>query len=592
MLITSIPGSMDQLLPVAVAALIKATVLLGLVGIAAYFLRRRSASLRHLLWSLAIAGIVALPVLSAVSPFQWHLRLAAPPEATLDPQPAPSASNAALSERRDNLAAPDGPTIDHASGTTSGAAARRPWPTILLALWLVGALLSLARFAAGLIIVRRLAQRATTVTDEGWLALADRAARTLHVRAPVEVRVTDAVAMPFAKGLITPTIVLPSSSAEWTAERREAVLMHEFAHIRRGDLAMNTLSHIARALYWFHPLAWLAAYRLRVEGERACDDDDAVLNAGARPSDYAEHLLSIIRDVGPTVPSAALAMARRSDFEGRLLAILEPGLPRGVLTRWRAAGMAALFLFAVMPLAAMSPAVTGPSTASFSAELQEAPAETPSRVESAAAVSALMGTLPDANAAVRMAAIKSLGQLQDPRAVAALAKAMREDTDARVREAAAWALGEIDDVRAVPHLLEALKTERVAAVREKIVRALGEIDDPSAVGGITGVLKDQNVSVRRAVVWALGELEDPAAVSSLALMVRDEDTEVRKHVAEALSSLDNAGGLDALMTLAKDANADVRMNALRPGESRGYSRARYAGHCAQGCERRCPATCR
>jgi len=560
MTITSTLGSMGQLLPFAAATLIKATVLLALVSIAAHLLRRRSAALRHLLWTLAIAGIVALPVLSALSPFKLHLLTQSASGVISDRTATPSPSaNPIPDAKSDESAAPNVVASDPSSGTTPGVARRIGWPTILLTVWLAGALVLLARFAMGLFIVSRLARRAAPVTDESWLTLADRAARTLSVRAPVDVRASEDIAMPFATGFLTPTIVLPSSFTEWNTEKREAVLMHEFAHISRGDLAMNTLSHVARALYWFHPLAWLAAYRLRVEGERACDD--AVLRGGARPSDYAEHLLSIVRSVGATVPSAALAMARRSDFEGRLLAILEPGLPRGVLTRGRAAGMAALFLVAVMPLAAMSPTASAAALGE-STESQEVVAEPQSKVEAAAAVTALIETLSDANATVRVAAVNSLGQLQDPRAIAALAKALREDTDARVREAAAWALGEIDDRRAVPPLLEALKTERVASVREKIVRALGEIDDPSAVAGITGVLKDPSVAVRRAAVWALGELEDPAAVASLATMVRDEDAEVRKHVAEALGNLDNPGGLDALMTLAKDSNAEVRSHAI------------------------------
>ncbi|HEV3049746.1 MAG TPA: transglycosylase SLT domain-containing protein, partial [Longimicrobium sp.] len=94
--------------------------------------------------------------------------------------------------------------------------------------------------------------------------------------------------------------------------------------------------------------------RLRDERERACDDH--VLRAGADATDYANHLLQIVRAFGKG-PSAspALAMARRSQFEGRMLAILDPGLRRGRVSR-RAAGMAgALAMLAVLPLAALSP---------------------------------------------------------------------------------------------------------------------------------------------------------------------------------------------------------------------------------------------
>lgn len=583
-MITSV-GSMEQFIPLATDALVKVTALLVLVAVAALLLRRASASLRHMLWTLAIAGMVAIPIFREFVP----LRLAVLPARTIA-QPAGGgderderapltlvAGNAGI-DKSPQLA--EGPSMSDVRRPLSGLPTESiatPFnvSTLLAGIWLFGAILLLGRFVVGLLIVRRLARRAAAVTDSHWCSLADRSARSLGIQTPVELRRSDAIAMPFACGLLKPTIVLPSSSEEWSVDKREAVLMHEMAHVSRGDLTMNALSHVVRALYWFHPLAWLAAYRLRVEGERACDD--AVLRAGARPSDYAEHLLSIVRSVGNTVPSVALAMARRSDFEGRLLAILEPGIPRARLTRWRAAGMAALFLLAVMPLAAMAPAGGTNTTAGALVQVTPPLPPTPSRPPTGAierapggqssepltgAVSALIETLADANAAVRLAAVNSLGAIGDPRAIAALAKALKEDTDARVREAAAWALGEIDDTRAVPPLLEALKTERVASVREKIIHALGEIDDPSAVAGIGGALKDPSVDVRRAAVWALGELEDPSAVPSLLAMARDEDAEVRKHTAEALGNLKSVAAIDALALLTRDPNADVRTHAV------------------------------
>jgi HEAT repeat protein/beta-lactamase regulating signal transducer with metallopeptidase domain len=586
-MITSTPGSMAALLPLAADVLVKATVLLLVAALAAHALRRRSAALRHLLWTLAIVGIAVLPALTSLVPFRLRV-LPAATSSSLERGNEVARRSGVQSTDRQRAAtqsAPLEPTaLERERPISAESSSSVDLATVVVSIWLIGTLILLGRFALGLIVVRRIARRARVVSGESWHALVGRCAKSLGIRSPVEFKQSDQVAMPFACGLIKPTIVLPTSSAQWSAERREAVLMHEFAHISRGDLAMNTLSHFVRALYWFHPLAWLAAYRLRVEGERACDD--AVLRAGARPSAYAEHLLSIVRTVGNTVPKVALAMARRSDFEGRLLAILEPGIPRDRLTRWRAAGVAALFLFAVMPLAAMAPADNTAPPATTVQEARPAPpasARTPSGTESQApggresrtplpvqqnpqqatsVVTALIETLTDANAVVRIAAANSLGTLGDPRAIAALAKALREDTDARVREAAAHALGDIDDPRAVGPLLDALKTERAPNVREKIVHALGEIDDPSAVAGISAVLKDPSVAVRRAAVSALGELEDPSAVPALLTMVRDEDAEVRKHTAEALGQLENTSAIDALAQLSRDANADVRVHAI------------------------------
>lgn len=551
-------------------AMIKSTLLLAIVAIAARLLQRRAASLRHSLWSFAILGAVTVPVLSRVAPF--HLSVLPSRDGTVS-----QASRGTPSKRDEGTTATPSPSVDepvgvtsnrdattdNASNSTTGAARTVPWLTVIAALWALGAIILLTRLVVGLTIVQRIAHRAREVTDPDWRAAIDRSAHATGVRYPVAVRFSDEVPMPFTCGLARPIIVLPTSATTWSAEQRDAVLLHELAHISRGDLPMNVLSHVMRAMYWLNPLAWLAAHRLRVEGERACDD--TVLRAGAKASDYADHLLSIVRSVGGrSVPTVALAMARSSDFEGRLLAILEPGVPRARLGRLRAAGLATVFLAALMPLAAMTSAPAASMSTSNEAQDPQA-AQQPNTAPlpaASATISALGEALGDASPAVRLAAVNSLGGLQDPAAIAALAKALKEDTDARVREAAAWALGEIDDNRAVPHLLTALASERVTKVREKIVEALAEIKDVNALAGVSAVLKDPAPEVRRAAVHALSEFEDQAAVPALIAISKDDDLEVRRRVAEALGQLENPVAIDALTSMTKDPDSEVRANAV------------------------------
>ena len=86
------------------------------------------------------------------------------------------------------------------------------------------------------------------------------------------------------------------------------------------------------ALHWFNPMVWLALRRQWIECERACDD--RALAAGLRPSEYAEHLLEILRTSSPAVfsASAAVTMVRRSQFEGRLLSILDESKNRRAIS--------------------------------------------------------------------------------------------------------------------------------------------------------------------------------------------------------------------------------------------------------------------
>jgi HEAT repeat protein/beta-lactamase regulating signal transducer with metallopeptidase domain len=562
-------------------AFIQSATLFAVVAIVTRLLKRRSpAALRHLLWAFAILGALVAPIIARFSPLEFRL---VPVSATTSPATTVKAAaglDAATSAGSAAASADAAPDSIAAGNAANDYAPRLPapmrssrriaWMKLLAFAWGGGAVILLLRMAVGFIVVHRVAARSDEITDPAWRASIDRPIAISSVRVPVEVRISREAPVPYTCGLRYPTIVLPHSARAWSAERRDAVLLHELAHISRGDLVMNILSHFARALYWPNPLAWLAANGLRYEGERAADD--AVLRAGARASDYADHLLDIVKSVGTPVPKIALAMARSSDFEGRLLAILEPGVPRTRLSRARAAAVAAVFAAALIPLTAMTTAAPLAAPTPASPAVQETatpvvvkstkPMNTAPLPAASATIVALGGALSDADADVRLAAVNSLGGLQDPAAIAALAKALHEDTDARVREAAAWALGEIDDNRAVPSLLDALKTERVAKVRVKIVEALHEIDDASAVSGVSGALKDGSVEVRRAAVEALGSFGDVAAIPALASMIHDDDVQVRRQVAEALGELEDDAARQPLTTLAQDHDAEVRANAI------------------------------
>ena len=149
----------------------------------------------------------------------------------------------------------------------------------------------------------------------------------------MDVLETEAGSMPMTFGLVRPAILVPSEAAEWSAERRRVVLLHELAHVRRGDPATHLLARAAMNIYWWNPLAWIAWREFLKERERAADD--LVLNAGARASDYAGHLLEVARTLqsAPAIGWAAVAMARRSQLEGRLLAILDSGVNRAAAGR-------------------------------------------------------------------------------------------------------------------------------------------------------------------------------------------------------------------------------------------------------------------
>ncbi len=109
------------------------------------------------------------------------------------------------------------------------------------------------------------------------------------------------------------------------------------------------MSRLACALHWYNPLVWLAAERVRSLQERACDD--AVLRAGATPSDYAQFLLDVAAHMsGMSRPArTAIGMAHGSSLRARIVAILDPQATRSQPQRARlAAACASLFVLTIL----------------------------------------------------------------------------------------------------------------------------------------------------------------------------------------------------------------------------------------------------
>jgi beta-lactamase regulating signal transducer with metallopeptidase domain len=199
-------------------------------------------------------------------------------------------------------------------------------------------------------------QSSVPVEDQRIVTLLRRACRRHSVRRPVILLESDRTDIPVTWGVIYPVILLPDAWRAWDDEQRTAVLTHELAHVKRFDALTQQLAQAVFAVLWFNPLVWVALRRMRLEREHACDD--FVLAGGARATRYADDLLGLARRLArPTAPAAAaLAMARRSELEGRLLAILDPKAKRDSVPRVRVAFGVAAALVLSLPLAAFTPA--------------------------------------------------------------------------------------------------------------------------------------------------------------------------------------------------------------------------------------------
>src|SRR5205823_482984 len=150
------------------------------------------------------------------------------------------------------------------------------WDQIAIALWLFGVSIVIGQLLIGTLLVRRITIQAAKVTEARCLQILHELGHRLALtRTPVLLE-TARPLPPMTWGLLSPTILLPESWREWPLERLRVVLAHELIHVRRFDYFSQVSVQIACALYWFHPLAWLAAGQLSRERELSCDDE--VLN--------------------------------------------------------------------------------------------------------------------------------------------------------------------------------------------------------------------------------------------------------------------------------------------------------------------------
>jgi beta-lactamase regulating signal transducer with metallopeptidase domain len=361
------------------AIVVKATAVLLLGTVCSMFARGSSSATRHMIWTLTLAGGLAVPVVDAFVP-RWGVvvprwavpELAAKFEATDVPAAIIGASSnivlagarpaaeavavepaIATSERVRPSAVVEPSTIESETETetstttfTSGSASvslsrstsvSRDVPvagikqslsriglgTWLLAIWAIGFLVALGPTVVGMVRLATVARRARPMVGGRWALLVPSVLRELDVRRRVRFVELDGAVMPMTWGVFRPVVLLPAGDFESTIEQRLDVLRHELAHVRRYDCLTQLIGQVACAVYWFNPLVWIAARQLRIERERACDDE--VLRAGSKASAYADYLLRVARSTHLVGAAAlgGLAMARPSQMAERLMAVLD-----------------------------------------------------------------------------------------------------------------------------------------------------------------------------------------------------------------------------------------------------------------------------
>ncbi|MEP6491093.1 MAG: HEAT repeat domain-containing protein [bacterium] len=526
--------------------LAKATLLLVGALLITIPLRRSTAGARHLVWLAVLVGVLALPLLSRVGALRVGVLPSGLATVPTTPPTPPTPATPRVRAPEATIAANGGASV---APVLAGGSLTYSTLTIIAVLWSAVALALVGWLAAGAMSVRRIVNEARELTSPDWTMPLCEVADRLDLDSPPRLVLSDRIEMAFACGVITPTIVLPANADSWSDDRRRAVLFHELAHVRRHDLLGHTLGRLACAVYWFHPLVWTAAKRLRAESERACDD--LVLSCGARPSEYAQHLLDMVTSVRHHgAPVMALPMARKKEFEGRMLAILDPTVQRTSPGRMQAATVVATIAALSLSIAAVAPASAG-GVASVASVAKGATAQRPQKPAPA----------PRAPSVKPMIALPVRAQSSDTGRIATLIRILSTDADATVRRTAAWGLEEIQSAGARAALITALRSDADGSVREMAAWALSEQAGEDAVSALSDGLHDKSAHVRATSAWALGQLDARREAGSLESAISDSAGEVREMAIWAIGQMNVRTAPRPMVNALTDGSSQVRLLA-------------------------------
>jgi len=226
--------------------------------------------------------------------------------------------------------------------------------TLLLLIWLIVRALRL----------RRLILADSTKITPDWInGVVACCARRLGLRRFPRVVVTEGVKSAAVFGILRPVLLLPEAAREVESPlRMEHIMLHELAHVKRGDLAMNTAQALVQVAFWFHPAVWLAGTHLRHLRELCCDASVSRL-LRERTSEYRETLVDAARRMVFGRERAGLGLLGLFENASRLRQRLEHLERPSWKHRWleviASLAAAALMVACIVPMAGVAAEAQG-----------------------------------------------------------------------------------------------------------------------------------------------------------------------------------------------------------------------------------------
>jgi beta-lactamase regulating signal transducer with metallopeptidase domain len=176
--------------------------------------------------------------------------------------------------------------------------------------------------------LRRNLRHCPKIERDDLYELLEKLCSELNIHRPIELFYLDnkLSISPVLVGILHPKIYIPRLIAdEWTVEDIKPILLHELVHIKRFDPAMNWVQFIIQAIYFFHPLVWIANRKIRHYREDSCDDI-AIQIMGNKKKTYSQCIVNVLQETSKEPFPGFLGIAfseRKNSLARRVIRILD-----------------------------------------------------------------------------------------------------------------------------------------------------------------------------------------------------------------------------------------------------------------------------
>ncbi len=267
-----------------------------------------SPALKYALWFLVVLRLcIPLTFESGLHLFTLPVEpaqtQASAPSAATQPEWAQDAPQTYAPQLDGGATAPAGTQAGAAQGAAPAAAVKRlSWQQWLIAAWAAGFLLVFGASAALMLQLRRRLRRLGCEPGEKTAALYAQIKERMGISGRVPLLLMPDIASPALTVELLPRLLLPDRLIfAANAESMAFAMAHELMHYKRRDYLVCLLLLLLRAVYWFHPVAWLLLHLMRLDMETACDARVVASFDRARKLSYVDLLLALGEETSPSM---------------------------------------------------------------------------------------------------------------------------------------------------------------------------------------------------------------------------------------------------------------------------------------------------